>query len=50
MRVELDKREVQYGNDAGILKLIELLKTDEDERHKLDEKSFKNLTDFNIKL
>ena len=46
VKKELDERQVEYDNDDGVKKLVQLLKLDEDTRHKEDEKSFRNLTEF----
>ena len=46
MKKELDKRQVEYDNGNKIKKIVQLLKSDEDTRHKEDEKSFRNLTEF----
>ena len=46
LRIELDAREVEYDDTNGVIKLIALLRKDEDVRHKLDNASFRNLTDF----
>ena len=46
LQIELDYCQIQYDQKEYVTNLIALLKRDEDIRHKLDNKGFRSLTNF----